>query len=366
VSPSILGTNSSSISNIVGNCDLTGLEKVVIAKVWSSCIRKESLREELTRGGVAQEAWVVREGDIVLAKVKSELGAYRMIENAGGRNVRLYRGDIVGGVLGTRRSGTNMVGALPERLAPGAEVHLISPSGILGHSKQVPRYQGSDALTLEVLGLGLTDNGHAANTIEDVRIPSLTRSRDNVWGGRLIVVCGTSAECGKTSAICSGIRAVESQNSNAKIGALKVCGTGRLRDLFEFRDAGARYVTDFVEYGWPTTYNIPVDTYRELVDSMLSGAMRQTDILFVEIGGDLLDGMANEALIATARENVVVVLMANDAMGALRGVQICKERGFKVIHVGSIRQNVSSLGQRVGQSCFDPYDNAQMAALFED
>jgi uncharacterized NAD-dependent epimerase/dehydratase family protein len=180
----------------------------------------------------------------------------------------------------------------------------------------------------------------------------------------LVVVGGTSAEVGKTTFICRAIRAIRKHSGATAIAGLKAVGTGRLRDILSYKDAGAANVVDFVSMGWPTTYNVPVAEYRRLFERMLIRGSTGNKFVFIEIGGDLLTEAAGVVLDEAGRRSAIGILCANDAMGAMTGLRLFAEASVPVSIISTFRQNQQAMAERLGwTSVVNAFDQEAMAEV---
>jgi hypothetical protein len=329
-----------------------------VIKVKSSCIRSKFCDDELSLDRLLKSDHPAFPGELIFGSVTRVTDHYSFIENEYGRNVRLYEGDFIVGVLGTRRSTTNVSGWSPRSIASGMDLALISPSGILG----VPdERQSVAAFTLvRVIGSFQSPNGTPLNLsnaphtepddADDMTIP-------------LLLVCGTSAECGKTTAACTAIRALLQAKPDLSISATKLCGTGRRRDCYEYCDAGASHVEDFVDLGFASTYGLSIESFTSVVHSLLLRGMRRGDIVVAEIGGDLTEKQAMLALQTASEFRPCILALSNDAPGMLSLLSICRGVTHRAIVCASIKQNLATLAERIDSCVIDPRDSTSMAKI---
>lgn len=316
-------------------------------KTCSSCIRSSSLLQQI------MDAWrpvslneTPRDGDIVLVRALSGDGAFSKVENPYGREIQLYKDDVFLGVLGTRKSGTNSTGIiLNQPMKNGDELDLLSVGGLIGSSVFTPSYLGSKMLPVKIESFFLSNNDEILNLRDG---PTISNHLDSIMiSGVICFVAGTSAEAGKTTFVCNAIQSLKQLDPSIKVGAIKVCGTGRMRDLYRYRDAGASYTADFVDAGWPSTYNMLEEEFSMMLESLISVGVKDSDFLLVEIGGDLLEGRAKEALLMAAKLRSPLIYCCNDALGAMAGVKIFEEIGLISTYIASIRQNKHAMAARL-------------------
>lgn len=334
-------------------------------KLICSCVRNEPAlldgREKLVPVNLEP-----RDGDLVLVRCLDGKGAYDHVEDESGAAVRLYPGDVFVALLGTRRSGTNLVGEIPDRpLATGERLDLVAQGGLVATCVAVPAYYGSRALPVEVVGF--PGNGRIANIADAPVIPIVDAAPGPV-GKPVLFVCGTSAEVGKTTLVCHLAIAAKRYRPELRLAAVKACGTGRARDRLHYRDANYDVVADFVDAGMASTYHVAAERFRAMLRTLIRHCADRADLVVVEIGGDLLEARAPEALEIMAELGASCVLMTNDAMGACDGLRRLGALGRLPLRIGSLKQNPRSLADRLGvppETVLEPGDPAACARLVE-
>jgi hypothetical protein len=315
-------------------------------KTWSSCIRNPAFRQRLEHNWHLRTTNPApREGDLVVVRALADAGAYTVVENVHGREVRIYLGDEFVGILGTRRSGRNPTGVLPDwQLRSGDVLDLVAVGGLIAKATFTPRYYGGKALPVEIVGFPTLRQGRIANIRDGCRLSAPSRPIAN---GRVLFVLGTSAEAGKTTFLCEAVRSVQRWRGDLRVGAIKACGTGRLRDPLRYADSGAQVTVDFVEAGWPTTYNIPAAEFTAMLDQLIGLCQSRTDITFIEVGGDLLEACAPEAIAIAVELRAPAVLCVNDAIGAAAGMRQLTDARLQSVMICSMNQNQMALAERL-------------------
>lgn len=307
-----------------------------------------------------------RDGDLVLVRCLDSTGAYDHVEDGTGAAVKLYRGDVIVATLGTRRSGTNLVGEVPDSpLRAGDRLSLVAQGGLVAVGVSVPAYYGTQALSLEVLGFPATPAGRVLN-IADAPVVEVRAQRRAPTPTPVLVVCGTSAEVGKTTLVCNLNIAAKARRPGLRTAAIKACGTGRAKDLLQYRAANYDVVTDFVDAGMPSTYGVAVDRFRAMLHTLVEQCEERADLVVVEVGGDFLEARAPEALAMMAERAAAFVMVVNDAMGALEGLRRLHALGREPRLIGTFRQNPHALAQRLGvpvDRVMDPGDAAALDPL---
>lgn len=263
------------------------------------------------------------EGDIVLGQVAEAGGSTARMENIFGRDENLFEGDRVLAVLGNRRSGTSEYGGIPPEgwdIAKKPIVDLLCHGGILGELEDIPRHMTRRPTRIKIEGLARR-GGRNVNTKdffpewESVLLPSAP----------LVVVCGTSAESGKTTTAAALIQALKS--FGYRVAATKLTGTGRYRDLLALRDAGADAFFDFPDVGLPSTYTSR-ERFLPAIRTLLNKLNREhPDIIVAELGGDIIEANIPEFFDDQDFHQCVqnIVLVANDVVGMKGAVDILQQ-----------------------------------------
>jgi hypothetical protein len=291
----------------------------ISAAKWGYVTRRIEESAGLTLGDAAAPP---RLGDFVFAKV-ANLGEHEFLENPHGRRVRLYPGDVIVGAYGNRYATDFYEGYVP---GPGDEVHLLTSGGLIGTVASTHTSKGTPT-QLEVLGpMVRTGAPDTALSTDDFAVTPSPVAKPPMG---TIVVVGSSMNAGKTtttSAIARGLF-----KAGLRVGAAKVTGSGSGKDHWAYVDAGAATVTDFLDFGMPSTFGYPVE---RLISTMFAIRDRLAadgaDAAVLEIADGVLQdetrGLAQK-LPEFADE---VVLAVGDALGAVAGIEVLDALGVKV------------------------------------
>src|SRR4029077_14778232 len=135
-------------------------------KLSCSCIRNKRalLDRELVLSAANSSP---RDGDLIIVRCVDSQGAYDQVEDELGHPVRLYAGDVFLAILGTRRSGTNLMGEVPSTpLSRGDRLDLVAVGGLVAVGTAVPGYYGSRALRVEVVAFPSDAEGRVLNVAD--------------------------------------------------------------------------------------------------------------------------------------------------------------------------------------------------------
>jgi hypothetical protein len=165
---------------------------------------------------------------------------------------------------------------------------------------------------------------------------------------RVIGVCGTSMDAGKTYTVRSTILGLRQQGM--RVAAIKLTGTASGRDKFSMLDAGASPAFDFIDAGHPSTYLCSIEQLMDIYGILVSQATAQrADCIVIEIADGLVQ-RETTALMTNSRFTGSVnawLLAANDAPGAAGAVAILKGWGITPLAVTGNASRSSLVRQEV-------------------
>lgn len=305
-------------------------------KIISSCVRNIE-RKIILDSEVSVTNKIPEIGDLILCNV-AKIGNYSKLEDVNHDEVLLKENDLIICVIGNRFSGTNIYGKVPNHiLQESEEIDLLSIGGVVGNC--------IDENKEKTTKLNFKGYLFFNNTIINTKNFSIGSNNFSVsdydnFSNQLITVCGTSADVGKTTLAKNIINVLRKQNNT--VAAIKIYGTGRLRDKNNFIKAGANISFDFTDFGYPSTYGISFEEYSQLVINMIN-EVKNNDYVVIEIGGDLLEPNVKRYLNYLNIHNNKFFLVVNDAMGAETGIKIIKNNPA----VFTWKQNVFSLKKRI-------------------
>lgn len=276
-------------------------------------------------------------GDLVLAKV-IELGAHERVHLTNGHRSKLYVGDEVVVAYGDRYAPSQFEAYVPATL--GA-CHLAAGGG-LASEVITANVKMDPATRIEPVGLIADARGLRLN----LRRFALPPMRVQDQRPPILGVFGTSMDSGKTTAL-SGL-AHGLSRAGYRVACVKVTGTGSSNDLFQYKDAGAMLVMDFVDAGAVTTYRAgELDLLRTFETLVQRSIELGAEVVLLEVA----DGLLQPETAMLARHPRVrelldgVLFTAGDAMGALSGMRTLSDLGHRVLAMSGIF-TMSVLGQK--------------------
>jgi hypothetical protein len=298
-------------------------------------IASSTRNARIGREAVVSDTILAREGVVVAARVRGCKAHYNTLEDLHGRMIRLDDGDVIAGVLGSRRALRGYAGLVPERIEPGDRLHLLNLGGVIGRCTSEHLELGPP-LEAEILGTVLSFPVLGERT----GVPARIQDGAIEWAERLepsapvVYIAGTSMECGKTHAAGEIVRHLAKRG--LRICGAKLTGVSLLRDRLSMEDRGAVRCLDFTDAGAVSTSETNAVP---LAKGILNALNRERpDAVVVELGDGILGdyGVSNiledDELMAAAG---FVVLCANDPVGAWGGVELFEERFGRRVDVVS-------------------------------
>ena len=267
----------------------------------------------------------VRAGDVVVVRALSESATYNQLELVTGRLAKINVGDVLVGVLGSRRALKGFVGDVPETVAAGDKLHLLNMGGVIGfctgHHSSL-----SDAIRVEVIGLVYAEDARVRN-IGDAALPW----RESLGASApLVVIAGACMNSGKTFAATELIRQATAQGM--RVAAGKLSGVACLRDTLNMADHGAVATASFLDCGLPSTVGVGdlAPVAKAIVGKLNESA---PDMIVIELGDGILGGYSVESVFDDAELRgamAALVYCASDYVGAWGGIELLKRRGLTV------------------------------------
>ena len=249
-----------------------------------------------------REQWAT--GDFVVAELAetSELAETFAIETVDGRRVEVIAGDLIVGALGRRAATLELVGDWTS-VGEDLRMHTLTPSGLLGRL--------TSAATPPPPFTTVIYRGHVWRDGKLGMGDFAPRVSHAALDAPVVLIIGTSMECGKTIAAKSVVRRLKAHG--LRVAAAKLTGAGHLRDILSMRDAGADVIFDFVDAGLPSTM-VAAATYEAALLQLLSqlgGA--HPDVVVAEAGASPLEPYNCDVAVRLLGDRVrCTVLCASD------------------------------------------------------
>jgi hypothetical protein len=261
-------------------------------------------------------------GDVAYGAI-TRIGQHSSLENVSGRIHAIHNGSKAIFVFGNRYAPDYYEGIIPDQL--GNEVDLLARSGLVG-IVQTKNSLLKDPTRVKILGYVCDDSGNVLNT-RDFSLVTPKHDRKKLPRSRMILVCGTSMNSGKSMAAVACCWALTTMGHTVR--ASKVTGTASLKDILHMNDAGADPYADFTYLGFPSTYLLPQEDVLRIFNHLdLKYANNPKNFWVVEFADGLVQretAMLLHSPEVTSRIHRLI-FCANGAFGAIGGLRILKER----------------------------------------
>lgn len=255
-------------------------------------------------------------GDVVYGAI-NWIGQHSSLENVSGRIHMIHDGTKAVFVFGNRYAPDYYEGLVAEEMTD--EVELLARSGIIGIVK-TKNSMIKDPTKVKILGYVCDKSGKILNTRDFPLIkPRMTVKKEP--RAKMILVCGTSMNSGKSMATASCCWALTSMGYNVR--ASKVSGTASLKDILLMNDAGANRYADFTYLGYPSTYLLKKDELIGIFNKLdLKYANNPRNFWVVEFADGIIQ--RETAILLNSPEITSrihkLIFCANDAFGAIGGL----------------------------------------------
>lgn len=283
-----------------------------------------------------------RPGDIALARVE-QLGRNTHLELRDGRRCSLHRDDLIVVVFGNRYATLQFEGYAR---AEGDRCDLLSMGGLCGLVETKHSACG-EPTKLHLLGF-IGDTGGRKLRLRQFALAAKSLSCKPPV--RVVVVCGSSMDAGKTHTAMSVIAGLHKEGHT--VAAAKLTGTATGRDRFKMLDAGAHVALDFVDGGLASTYLCELEELMHLHNLFLASAdSYHADCLVIEIADGLLQN-ETAALLQSVRFCETVdawIFAAGDPLSAAAGVRVMRSWRITPLAISGV-VSMSPLGIREAQA----------------
>ena len=247
----------------------------------SSSTRNAALAAEVIVG----DEIVAAEGYVLAVRILEDKATYNTVEDTTGRMLSLRAGDVLAGVLGTRRALRGYAGVVPSHIAAGDTIEVLNLGGILGRCTSVNPDIGAP-FKAEVLGaiLAFPELGDRVGRpahIRDRAVPPADRLESRI---PVVYVAGTCMNSGKTVAATELVRGLS--RGGLRVAAAKLTGVSLMRDALSMLDAGAVAALTFNDVGIASTHpGVTVSTAKGIFNRL---AGTKPDVIVAELGDGIL------------------------------------------------------------------------------
>jgi len=266
-------------------------------------------------------------GDVAVFEVL-RLGKHTSVQGDVKRNIRIIPGDRIMAAFGTRYATEQFEGYVPEHV--NQELHILGAGGTVGVLASMHyKFKNIGPTTLRFVGLVKDQFGKIINTKDIKKNQMTTFSGAAASVTKVILSLGSSMDSGKTTT--AGYLARGLKLAGSKVAYIKLTGTVYTKDSDFAYDLGADMVTDFSEFGFPSTYMCDEKELLDLYESLLLRVLPiQPDYVIMEIADGLYERETKMLLTSKLFKQTIdsVIFSAGDSLAAINGVSILNNWGL--------------------------------------
>lgn len=266
-------------------------------------------------------------GDVAVFEI-IDLGKHRSIQSEFRRSMSIIPGDRIMASFGNRYATNQFEGYVPESLE--GTLNVLGSGGIVGLVKSM-HYNLEDygPTTCRFVGLVTDKNGNVMNTLDRKRSLITPFSGKAASKTKVILSLGSSMDSGKTTTAAFLVNGLSRAGHRVAFG--KLTGTVFTKDLDYNTDLGAMAVSDFSDFGYPSTYLSSHQEILDLYESILTKlGESDPEYTVIEIADGLYQG-ETRALCAnkTFADSVhAFMYSAGGSLSAVHGVDILRSMGI--------------------------------------
>jgi hypothetical protein len=255
-----------------------------------------------------RDSWAT--GDYVAAEVLETGEVPCRVETVTGRIARIAPGGLVLGALGSRAATLEAVGDW-RGIGEDGVMQQLTAACVFGRCSSLSQWTHPLA--------DLRYRGHATRDGDKLTMRGfVAEPSPRVLEAPVVLIVGTSMDAGKTVVGKEIIRMLKRRG--LRVAGAKLTGVGRLQDILAFEDAGADYVTDFLEVGLPSTV-VPAADYEQALHELLAKvAAVEPDVLVAEAGASPLEPYNGEAALRLMEPHLGMLVVCASDPYAVAGV----------------------------------------------
>ncbi|MGH9897567.1 MAG: hypothetical protein ACRD63_01185 [Pyrinomonadaceae bacterium] len=289
---------------------------------------------------IIEGTYQTRAGDVVVARALTDSATYNQLELPTGRLAKINPGDVIVGVLGSRRALKGFVGDAPYSVSTSDELHLLNMGGLIGrctgHHSSL-----SDAIKVEVLGLVCEATSDTKAKILNISDNALKLTDKLSRTAPLVLIVGACMNSGKTFAATELIK--QATRVGVRVAAGKLAGVACLRDTLHMTDHGAIATASFLDCGLPST--VGLSSLAPVAKTVINKLNEVSpDLIIIELGDGILGGYGVDSIFDDAElraATAALVFCASDYVAAWGGIEWFARRGIRIdLIAGSVTDSV--------------------------
>lgn len=264
-------------------------------------------------------------GDVAVFEV-IEIGKHQSIQGVNRRNITIVPGDLIMGAFGTRYATEQFEGYVPEHV--NMELHILGAGGTVGKIASMhDRFEDIGPTTLRFAGFVKNRFNQIVNTKAIKQKQLLSFSGSTPAASRIVLSLGSSMDSGKTTSAAYLIHGLKESGYN--VAYVKLTGTVYTKDCDLATDLGADAVSDFSDFGYPSTYMCDEEELLDLYESCISVILKaEPDFVIMEIADGLYQRETKLLLNSSKFKQTIdsVIFSANDSLAAISGVKTLNDQ----------------------------------------
>src|SRR6266511_2830290 len=257
-------------------------------------------------------------GDLAVVRVE-KAGFHKYLTTSENRRMRLYPGAQFVGVFGNRYASD----AYEAEVEGLNNLSLLTGAGMIGTVKSKHDIM-ADPTRISFVGFVRAEEGARLNLKQRLFRPTTVQPMPR----NLIYIVGTGMNSGKTTTAARLINGLSELGLN--VAACKLTGSVSNHDPDELEAAAARRVTDFSDFGFPSTYLCSKEELLELFRVMLADVTSGApDVVLMELADGILQ---RETAMLLAEPEIQeagrgLILTAESSLAALWGTERLRRLG---------------------------------------
>ena len=302
--------------------------------------------------------YIPKVGDVAVFEVL-KIGKHTNIQGEDKRLVTILPGDFIMAAFGTRYATEQFEGYVPE--APQEVFHILGAGGTVGivHSSH-KKFEAAGPTILKIAGYVVDRKGTFVNTkwLQAPRRKQFTGRMSYL--SKIILSVGSSMDSGKTTSAAYMVNGFK--RSGKKAAFIKLTGTVYTKDTDLVYDLGADMVSNFGDYGFPSTYMCSENELLDLFESLVTDVSKvEPDYIVIEIADGIYQRETKMLLNNHRFMSVVdeVVFSGGDSLSAVHGAEKLRQWGIEPLALSGLFTASPLLIKEVTENCDIPVLNLQ-------
>jgi hypothetical protein len=307
------------------------------------------------------EGYVPAAGDVAVFEVL-HIGKHRTIQGDSKRNRTIIPGDHIMAAFGTRYATEQFEGYLPDHL--NQELHILGAGGTVGILASMHyNYIDVGPTTLRFIGFAKDHHHKIINTKQIKNKEFIKFTGAAAAATKVVLSLGSSMDSGKTTSAAYLVHGLK--KAGYTVAYIKLTGTVYTKDADLAFDLGADIVSDFSDFGFPSTYMCNETELLDLYESALAKVLiKKPDYVIMEIADGLYERETKMLLTCEVFKQTIeaVIFSAGDSLAAINGVSILNNWGLYPAALSGLFTASPLLIREVKQNTVIPvYDIEQLA-----